>query len=293
VQTTRHAQPGLATRSWTTLKDAALQLWRDGGTRLAAGLTFYSVLSIFPALLVFAALVGLLGQASTVNTVLDAVARVAPPAAVEVLRGPIDAAVNHKGAAGLSLGVGLVGTLWAASGYVGCFVWTADIIWSVTETRPFWKLLVLRVVVSVTIVVVLALTVLAIVVTGPLARAVGGSLGMSGTAITVYEVAKWIVFFALAVAVFGLLYYVAPSVPGSRIRMVTPGALLGVVIWLVASAVFDAYVANFGSYNRLYGSLAGVVVFLLWAWLFNLGLLYGAAVDADLRRRREARRAAA
>jgi membrane protein len=281
---------GLAARSWATLRDAAVRMLHDGATRLAAGFTFYAVLSIFPALLVFAALVGLLGHPSTVTTVLDAVARIAPPSAVQVLRGPIDATVGNKGAAGLSLGIGLVGTLWAASAYVGCFVWTADVIWSVAETRSVWKRLVLRVVVSLTIVVALALTVIAIVVTGPLARAAGAALGMSSAAVTTYEAVKWLVFFALAVAVFGLLYFIAPSIQGQRLRWVTPGAVAGVVIWLVASAGFDLYVANFGSYDRIYGTLAGVVVFLLWAWLFNLGLLYGAEVDAELRRRRESAR---
>ena len=262
------------------------QTLADGGTNIAAALTFYAVLSVFPALLVFVGLVALLGSPGTASTVLDVVARLGPPSAVQTFSGPVEAAIAHKGVATLSLGLGLVGTLWASSAFVGTFIWAADAIWRVPERRPFWHRLTLRLVTSVVIVALLAVAVVGIVATGPLAQIIGDTLGIGSTALLVYGVGKWVAFFVLAILVFDLLYSIAPDVRQPSFRWITPGGVLGVALFLIASAGFALYVAHFGSYDRLYGSLAGVIVFLMWAWLFNVGLILGAELDAELLRRR-------
>ena len=274
--------------TWATLKRTIRELRDDNLTDWAAALTYYSVLAIFPGLIVLVAILGLVGQhPQTTNALLDIVRDIGPASAVDTFRGPIESVVKSNGGAGALLGVGLLFAIWSASGYIGAFMRAINVIYEVEEGRPFWKRRPLQIVITVAMVLLLALVAISLVVTGPLARSIGDVIGLGDTTITIWNIGKWPVIVAVVMGMFTVLYYVAPNVRQPRLRWVTPGGVLAVLLWLVASAGFALYVANFGSYDKTYGSLGGVIVFLVWLWLSNLALLFGAEFDAELERSRE------
>ena len=274
--------------TWATLKRTVREFRDDNLTDWAAALTYYAVLAIFPGLIVLVAILGLVGQhPETTNALLDIVGDVGPASAVETFRGPIESVVTSNSGAGALLGVGLLFAIWSASGYIGAFIRAMNAIYEVEEGRPFWKRRPLQVVITVAMVLLLAIVAISIVVTGPLARAIGDAVGLGDTAVTAWNIAKWPVIVAIVMGMFAVLYYVAPNVRQPRLRWITPGGVVAVLAWLVVSAGFAIYVANFGSYDKTYGSLGGVIVFLVWLWLSNLALLFGAEFDAELERSRE------
>ena len=275
--------------SWPdVLKRTVREAREDNLTDWAAALTYYGVLSIFPALLVLVALLSLLGEhPRTTDALLEIVQDVSPGAAAETLRDPIVDVIRSKGGAGALLGVGLVGALWSASGYIGAFMRAMNVLYEVEEGRPFWKLRPLQIAITIAMVLLLALVAIAIVITGPLASAVGGVVGLGDVALTAWSWGKWPVLALIVIVMLAVLYYAAPNVKHPGFRLLSPGAVAAVVLWLVASLLFALYVANFGSYNKTYGSLGAVVVFLVWLWISNLALLLGAELDSELERRRE------
>jgi membrane protein len=203
------------------------------------------------------------------------------------VQGPLDEIVRNKGGAGALLGIGLLVALWSASGWVGAFTRAMNTIYDVREGRPFWKLRPLQVVITLATVLLISVVLLAVVVSGPIARAVGTALGIGDTAVTVWGIAKWPVLLVLLMAMVAGLYYIAPNVRQPRLRWVTPGGIVAVVIWIVASAGFGLYVSNFGSYGKTYGTLGSVITFLVWMWISNLALMFGGALDSELERERE------
>ena len=260
----------------------------DAITDRAAALTYYAVLSIFPALIAIVSLVGLFGDPErTTQALTDIVRDLGPDTAADTFAGPIEQVTDNRGAAGILLVVGIGTAIWTASGYVGAFTRAANAIYQVEEGRPFWKLRPLQLTVTLAMVTMLALLVVALVLTGPLARAVGDAVGVGDTAVTVWGIAKWPALELVVAAMFAVLYYVSPNVKLPRLRWITPGGLLAVAIWLLASAAFAFYVANFGSYDRTYGTLGGVVTFLVWLWLGNIAVLLGVELNAELERGRE------
>jgi len=260
----------------------------DNLTDWAAALTYYAVLALFPALLVFVALIGLFGQyPKTTDSLLEIVGKLGPQSAIDTFRGPITSVVRDKGGAGALLGVGLLGALWSASGYVGAFMRASNAIYEVGEGRRFWKLRPIQIAVTLVMVLMTAAVAMAIVVTGPLAHAIGDVIGLGGTAVVVWDIAKWPVLIVVVLTMFAILYYVAPNVRLPGFRWLSPGAVLAIGIWLISSLAFGVYVRNFGSYNKTYGALGGVVIFLVWMWLTNLALLLGAEFNAELERGRE------
>ncbi len=287
--TKRDAPTELPKRSWLqVVKRTAKEFQDDNLTDWAAALTYYAVLAMFPGLIVLVALIGLLGQyPETTNAMLDVVGQVGPASAVDTFRAPIEGVVKSKGGAGALLGFGLLGALWSASGYIGAFIRASNAIYEKEEGRPFWKLRPLQLAVTLVMVILLAVVAIGIVVTGPLAQAVGDVIGLGSAAVTIWSIAKWPVLLVIVMSMVAMLYYVAPNVKQPRIRWVSPGGIVAVLIWIVASVGFGFYVANFGSYNATYGSLGGVVIFLMWLWLTNIALLFGAEFDAELERERE------
>ena len=279
----------LPRRSWVqVVKRTANEFRDDNLTDWAAALTYYAVLAMFPGLIVLVALIGLLGQyPQTTNALLDIVGQVGPASAVDTFRAPIEGVVKSKGGAGALLGFGLLGALWSASGYIGAFIRASNAIYEKEEGRPFWKLRPLQLAVTLVMVILLAVVAIGIVVTGPLAEAVGDVIGLGSEAVTIWSLAKWPVLLLIVMAMVAMLYYVAPNVKQPRMRWVSPGGIVAVLIWIAASVGFGFYVANFGSYNATYGSLGGVVIFLMWLWLTNIALLFGAEFDAELERERE------
>ena len=273
---------------WEVLKRTVREAQEDNLTDWAAALTYYGVLSIFPALLVLVALLGLLGEhPRTTDALLEIVEDLSPGAASETLRDPIVDVIESKGGAGALLGIGLLGALWSASGYIGAFMRAMNVLYEVPEGRPFWKLRPLQIAITILMVLLLALVAIAIVVTGPLASAIGGVVGLSDAAVTAWSWAKWPFLVLIVMMMLAVLYYAAPNVRHPGFRFLTRGSVVAIVLWLVASLLFGLYVASFGSYNKTYGSLGAVVVFLIWFWISNLALLLGAELDTELERRRE------
>jgi membrane protein len=282
------ASPARTPSRVDVLKRTVREARDDNLTDWAAALTYYGVLSIFPGLIVLVALLGLLGEhPRTTDALLGIVEELSPGATADTLREPIVSVIQAKGGAGALLGFGLAGALWTASGYVGAFTRAMNVLYEVPEGRPFWKLRPLQIAITIVMVLLLALVAVAIVVTGPLARAVGGAVGLGSEAVTAWSWGKWPFLVLIVVVMLAVLYYAAPNVRHPGFRLVSPGSAVAVVLWLVASVLFGLYVSNFGSYNRTYGSLGAVVVFLVWLWISNLALLFGAELDSELERRRE------
>jgi membrane protein len=274
-------------KAWGGVLKRTVRAFReDNLTDWAAALTYYAVLSIFPALVVMVSILGLAGDSAT-QSVLDNLNQLGPGPATDIVSGAIREIGSSQGTAGVALIIGLAAALWSASGYIGAFSRASNVIYEVEEGRPFWKLRPLQLAMSLLLIVLVAVSAIAVVVTGPLAEQVGELFGLEGTAVTVWDLAKWPVIVLIVITMLGVLYYGAPNVRQPGFRWITPGGVLGVSLWILASAGFALYVANFGSYNKTYGSLAGVIVFLVWLWISNLAVLLGAELNAELERARE------
>jgi membrane protein len=277
----------LGKRSWlNAFKRTVKQVGQDNLTSWAAALTYYGILSIFPALLVLIAVLKLSGQQTT-QKVLTNVESIAPGPARGILTSAIkDLQQGQSSTAGILAIVGLLGALWAASGYVGSFMKAANSIYDVPEGRPIWKTLPTRLAVTIVGGVIVSVAALSVVFTGSLARQLGKLLGLGSTFVTVWDIAKWPVLVILISLLLAILYWASPNAKQGGFKWITPGSLLAVVVWIAASAGFAFYVANFGSYNKTYGSLTAVIVFLVWLWISNLAILFGAEFDAELQRGR-------
>jgi len=272
---------------WQILKRTVKEFQDDNLTDWAAALTYYGVMSLFPMLVALVAVLGVFGQGSSVTALLDSFREEGMSNVADNIEKPLMGVVNAKGGAGALLGLGLLASLWSASGYLGAFMRAANSIYEIEEGRPFWKLRPLQVGLTLSGVFLLSLVAIGLVVSGPLAEAIGDAVGLGDTAITVWGIAKWPVMLVIVMAVVASLYYVAPNVRQPRFRWITPGGILAVLLWVIASIGFAFYVANFGSYNKTYGTLGGIISFLVWMWISNLALLLGAEFDAELERERE------
>ena len=273
---------------FATLKRTATEFSEDNMTDWAASLTYFGLLAMFPALIVLVSIVGLVGDPkSTTDTITEIVTELGPSTAAETFSEPIEQVTSSRSSAGLALILGIAISLWSASGYVGTFMRASNVVYETPEGRPFWKLRPLQMAVTLVMVLLLALLAVGIVMTGPLVEAVAGPLGISDTAVSVWNIAKWPVIAALFVLMIGILYYAAPNVKQRGFKWVTPGSVLALVVWIVASAAFAFFVANFGSYNKTYGSLASVVVVLIWFWITNLAILFGHELNAERERSAE------
>lgn len=270
---------------WHALKRSAKQFQEDNLTDWAAALTYYGVLAIFPALIVLVSVLGLIGESAT-DPLIENLGTVAPGPAKEIFTSAIENLQGSQGAAGVLFVVGLLGALWSASGYVAAFMRASNAIYDMPEGRPVWKTLPVRVGLTVVLLALLAITTVAVVLTGGLAERVGDLLGIGGTAVTVWNLAKWPVLLVIVSFMFALLYWAAPNVKRPGFRWVSPGGTLAVIGWIIASLAFAFYVGNFGSYNKTYGALAGPIVFLVWLWISNIMILMGAEFNAELERER-------
>jgi membrane protein len=274
----------LSKRSWwAVLKRTVRAFGKDNLTDWAATLTYYSVLSIFPAVIVLTAVLALLGPSAT-QTLIDNINTMVPGQGRDVLVSSIKELQHAESLAGPLAVVGLAGALWSASGYIGAFMRASNAIYEMPEGRPVWKTVPLRVGLTLAVVVLLALCAVSVVATGVVAERAGQMLGIGSTGVLIWDIAKWPVLAALVSLAFALLYWASPNVKHPGFRWLTPGGVLAVVVWALASAGFAFYVANFGSYNKIYGSLGGVIGFLVWLWISNIAILLGAELDAELAR---------
>lgn len=263
------------------VKRARVEFTRDNLTDLAAALTYYAVMSIVPGLIVLISLLGLLGPGTT-DEVLNQVQHIAPGSSAEFVDTLINQAQSNKGGAGIGAIVGLVIALWSASGYVAAFMRASNVIYGIGEGRPIWKTVPIRLGVTVVAVVLLLAGTVIVVVSGPVAEQVGDVIGVGDTTVLVWQIVKWPVLLVIVSALLAILFWASPNAEQGGIKWVSPGGGIAVVIWLVISGLFAVYVTNFSSYDKTYGSLAGVVIFLVWLWLTNVALLLGAEVNAEL-----------
>jgi membrane protein len=270
---------------WPTLKRTVQEFQEDNLTDWAAALTYYGLLALFPALIALVSIVGLVADPqSTTRTITDIVTRVGPDSAATTFEGPIRQVTESRGTAGFALIASTVVALWSASGYLGAFIRASNVIYETREGRPFWKLRPLQLVMTLVIVLLLAVMALGIVLTGPILSDVAEPIGVSGTAVSIWSYAKWAVVALLFLLMIALIYYASPNVKQRGFTWITPGGVVALVVWLVASAGFGLYVSQFGSYNKVYGSLAGVVVILIWMWITNLAILLGHELNAERER---------
>ncbi|HTE72437.1 MAG TPA: YihY/virulence factor BrkB family protein [Actinomycetes bacterium] len=283
------APSDLGKRSWLgVLKRTVLEFKDDNCTDWAAALTYYGVLAVFPAAIALLSIIGLVGDPKkTTDQLLQIVDTLGPSSATETFAGPIEQIASRPSQAGLALVIGLATALWSASGYVGAFGRAANAIYEVEEGRPFYKLRPLQLLVTMVCVILLAAVALALVVTGPVTQAIGDAVGIGSAALTAWDIAKWPVMALVVSFVFSLLYFAMPNVEQPKFKWFTIGGIVALVTWIVASALFAFYVATFASYSKTYGSLAAVVVALVWLWISNLAVLFGAELNAELERGRE------
>ncbi|MFU8850124.1 YihY/virulence factor BrkB family protein [Micromonospora sp. SL1-18] len=269
-----------------TLKRAVREFQADNLIDRAAALTYYGVLSIFPGMLALISVVGLLGK-EAVKGVRDTLDQALPqPTIRHIIDLAVDQASSSEGLASIVAVVGVLGAYWSASSYIAAFMRAANTIYDVPEGRPIWKTLSIRLGVTALVGVMLLAASVIVVFSGRLATQVGSAIGLGSAAVTVWNIAKWPVLLILVSLMFAILYWASPNARQGGFRWVSPGGVLAVVIWLVISVLFALYLANFGAYNKTYGAVAGVIIFLVWLWLTNIAILLGAEFDAELERSR-------
>ena len=275
--------------TWPRIARRTFDQFRAHGiTNLAAALTYRSVLSLFPGLIALVALLGVLGTyPQTYDAVLRIISQIAPQTTVQLLRAPLDGVIHNKGGAGALLGVGLAGAIWAASGYIGAFSWATNIIWDAKRGRSWYRQWPFNLAVTIGVLLLATCLLAAAVVSGPIARELFHELGFGSAAVSVWNAAKWPAMVVVAAILVGGLYYFAPNVRQPPVRFLTPGAVLAVAAAVVVSVGFGFYVANFGSYNKTYGTLGAAITFLIWLWWTNIGLLVGVELDSEIERERQ------
>jgi membrane protein len=282
------APTDLTKRSWFyVLRKTMHEFSEDQCTDLAAALTYYAVLAMFPAMIALISVLGVIGEGTkAVKTIHDTLEPLVSQDALNTITRNLEGVVNAPGA-GVALVIGILAALWSASGYVGAFGRAMNRIYEIQEGRPFWKLRPVMLALTVVAVLLAAIALLMLIVSGPIAESIGNVIGLGSTAVTVWSIVKWPILALVVVLVVGLLYYVTPNVQQPKFRWISVGAAVAILVWVLASVAFAFYVANFSSYNKTYGSLAGVIVTLLFLWITNLALLFGGELDAELERGRQ------
>ncbi len=275
-------------RSWKyVLQKTIREFSSDQCTDIAAALTYFAVLSLFPGLIAVFSLLGVFGQDKAASdAVLGIVEQVAPGDTADTIRGPIEQMASSP-AAGFALVTGILLAVWSASGYVGAFSRAMNRIYEIEEGRPFWKLKPTQLLVTIITIVLLVIAAIILVVSGSVTEAIGDALGIGDVPQTIWSIAKWPVLAFVVVLIVAILYYATPNAKQPKFRWISMGALLAIIVLALATLGFGFYVANFSNYDRTYGSLAGIVIFLLWLWIANLALLFGAEFDAELERGRQ------
>jgi membrane protein len=267
------------------LKRTVKQFSEDNVTDWAAALTYYGVLSIFPGVLVLVSVLGMLSDDGQ-QTVQDTVQQVAPSQQIQDLLNQVLTQVKDPGTAGVAAIVGILAAFWSASGYIGAFMRASNAIYDVPEGRPIWKTLPIRLGVTAVIGLMLIISAFIVIFTGDVAKVVGDTIGLGDAAVTTWGIVKWPVLIIIVSLMFAILYWASPNAKTGGFRWVSPGGIFAVLIWVVASAAFAFYLASFASYNKTYGTLGGIIAFLVWLWISNIAIMLGAELDAELERGR-------
>jgi membrane protein len=277
---------GLRTKSWFgVLKRTIREFKEDNITDWAAALTYYGVLAIFPAIIALVSVLGLIGPSAT-QPLITNIGKLAPGSVHNILTSAVQNLQHSRGSAGVLFIVGIAGAIWSASGYIAAFMRASNAIYDIDEGRPIWMTLPVRIVVTVVMLALLAISAIGVVMTGGLATQIGKVLGVGSTAVTIWDIAKWPVLLLVVSFMFSILYWAAPNVKHPGFRWLSPGGIFAVAVWVIASGAFALYVANFASYNKTYGTLAGMIIFLVWLWISNIAVLLGAEWNAEIERAR-------
>lgn len=277
----------LPRRAWPGVLKRTLREYKaDNLGDLAAALTYRGVLAIFPMLIVIVSVLGLLGHSVT-QSLIQNLGKAAPSDARQIFTSAIQNIQSHRSTAGVLFVVGLVLALWSASGYIAAFMRASNVVWDVEEGRRIWTTIPLRLAVTLVTVILLTVTAIAVVFTGGLAQQVGNVIGVGHSAVSIWDIAKWPVMLLVIALILAILYWAGPNVRQPGFRWVTPGGLLAVGLWVLASGAFAFYVANFSSYNKTYGAMASVIIFLVWLWITNTVILLGAELNAEIERGRQ------
>jgi membrane protein len=276
----------LPKKSWfRILRGAGREFSDDNLSDSAAALTYYAIQSIFPGAIVLLSLVGFLGPSAT-QTLINNLGEIIPGSAQQTIVKTIQNLQANQQAAGLAFIISLALGIWSASGYVAAFMRASNVVYDVPEGRPIWKTIPIRVAITVVQLVLMVVVAVIVVFTGPVAQQAGDLLGLGSAAVTTWNIVKWPVLLVIMMVMVGILYWAAPNAKRG-FRWVTPGGVLGVLIWVIASALFAFYVANFGSYDKTYGTLGGFVCLLVWFWITNVALLLGMELNSERERNRE------
>ncbi|WP_307161228.1 YihY/virulence factor BrkB family protein [Streptomyces rishiriensis] len=266
----------------TALRRTPASVWNDNVTDFAAALTYYAVLALFPTLLVTVSLLGVVGASTTDNLISNVIA-VVPTESRPVMQSTLQGMAAQHAAAWTLAVFGTIGALWSASSYLGVFRRALHAMHGIEDLRPAWRTAPRLVLTAMVLLMLLVSSALVLILTGEAAHTVGRFIGMGSTAATAWNALKWPLLLCLVAVLVLVLFRSGPA--GTRgVRQRLLGDALAVALWLVASASFALYVSHVGTYNRLYGSLAGIIVFLVWLWLSNLALLTGAQFNAELAR---------
>jgi membrane protein len=272
-------------RLWPALKRTVAEVRDDNLTDWAAALTYYGLLSLFPGLIALVSIIGLVGDPrGATQTITEIITAIGPQSAAQTFAGPIESVASDQGTAGTAFVLGLGVALWSASGYVGAFIRASNVIYETREGRPFWKLRPLQIAVTLIMVLLGVMLVVGLLLTGPLVGAVAEPLGVGSTAVHAWNIVKWPAMAVVFMLMVGVLYYASPNAKIRGFRWVTPGSLVAIVVWAIASAAFAFYVAHFGSYDKTYGTLGGLIALLIWLWISNLAILFGHELNAELER---------
>ena len=273
--------------SWFGVGKRTLREFKnDNVTDWAAALTYYGVLAIFPAIIALVSILGLIGPSVT-QPLISNVGKLAPGSVHSILTNAIQGLEKSRGAAGILFIVGIAGAIWSASGYIAAFMRASNAIYDIDEGRPIWMTLPVRIGVTVVMLALLAISAIGVVMTGSLAGQIGKIIGVGSAAVTIWDIAKWPVLLLVVSFMFSILYWAAPNVKHPGFRWLSPGGIFAVAVWVLASGAFALYVANFSSYNKTYGTLAGVIIFLVWLWISNIAVLLGAEWNAEIERGRQ------
>lgn len=271
-----------------TMKRTGVEFMEDEMTDKAAGLTYYGLLSLFPAIIALVSIVGLVADPqATTQKLTEIVGNLGPDTAVDTFKGPVESITSNRGSSIVALVISTALALFSASSYVGAFSRASNVVFETREGRPVWKLRPFQILVTVIMLVILAVLAIGLIMTGPIVKAVADPLGIGSTAVSVWGIAKWPVMAALAVLLILVLYHTSPNVKPGGLKSFLPGAAVALLVWIIASIGFAFYVSQFGSYNKTYGALSGFIVLLIWFWISNLALLFGLQLNSEIERNRQ------
>lgn len=275
-------------RAVRILKRTLVAFYDDQMTHHAAALTYYALMSLLPTMLLCVSLLGLLGQyPATYDAILDYLRDLVPQSTLGAVDAALRGALRSEGTAAGALAVSVLVALYGTTGLLEAARRALNVVFDARQGRSFLRRKATDVASTVVLVGLILVTLVFVFVGGGLARDIFDALGLGSTAVSAWRAARWPAAYLVATLVFAFLYYVTPDVKQRAFHWITPGAVVGVALWLLASIGFSLYLSHFTSFNATYGSLGAALVLVVWLWLTNVALLFGAELNAEIEREKE------